>query len=40
MDQFIVENEKQLSPVVVVLTAVLVAAFVVGLAYSAVGLLL
>ena len=40
MDRFIVENEKQLSPVVVVLTAVLVAAFVVGLAYSAVGLLL
>lgn len=40
MDQFIVEDEKRLSPVVVVMTVVLIAAFVVGLAYSAVGLLM
>lgn len=40
MDQFIVENEEQLSPVVVVMTAVLITAFVVGIGYSAAGLLL
>jgi hypothetical protein len=40
MDQFIVENEEQLSPVVVVMTGVLVTAFVIGIAYSAAGFLL
>jgi len=40
MDQFIVESEKQLSPVVVAMTAVLVAAFAVGFAYTAVGVIL
>jgi len=40
MDQFIVENEEQLSPGVVFMTVVLITAFVVGIAYSAAGFLL
>lgn len=40
MDRLIVEDEKQLSPVVVVMTLVLLAAFAVGVAYTAVGLVL
>lgn len=39
MDSLIVEDEKQLSPVVVIMTAVLLVAFAIGFAYSAVGLL-
>ncbi len=37
MDRFIVEDEKQLSPVVVVTTVVLMLAFVLGFAVTAVG---
>ena len=40
MDRYIVDNEEQLSPVVVVTTAVLIAAFAVGIAYAAVGVVL
>ena len=40
MDRYIVDNEEQLSPVVVVTTAVLIAAFAVGIAYAAVGMVL
>jgi hypothetical protein len=40
MDRYIVDDEKQLSPVVVVTTAVLIAAFAVGIAYAAVGVVL
>ena len=40
MDRYIVDNEKQLSPVVVATTAVLIAAFAVGIAYAAVGMVL
>lgn len=37
MDRLIVEDEKQLSPVVVITTVVLVLAFLLGFAYTAVG---
>ncbi|WP_256558719.1 hypothetical protein [Natronomonas marina] len=40
MDRLIVEDEKQLSPVVVLMTLVLLAAFAAGVAYTAVGLVL
>ena len=40
MDRYIVDDEKQLSPVVVVTTAVLIVAFAVGIAYAAVGMIL
>jgi len=40
MDRYIVDNEEQLSPVVVATTAVLIAAFAVGIAYAAVGMVL
>lgn len=40
MDRYIVDNEEQLSPVVVATTAILVATFAVGIAYAAVGMVL
>jgi len=40
MDRLIVEEEKQLSPVVVITTGVLGLAFLVGFAYTAVAALL
>ena len=40
MDSYIVDNEEQLSPVVVATTAILVATFAVGIAYAAVGMVL
>ena len=40
MDSYIVDNEKQLSPVVVAMTAVLTATFAVGILYAAVGAVL
>jgi hypothetical protein len=39
MDQLIVEDEQQLSPVVVIMTAVLAGAFAVGVLYSVIGVL-
>jgi hypothetical protein len=39
MDRLIVEEERQLSPVVVIMTAVLALAFLGGLAYTAIGVL-
>jgi hypothetical protein len=39
MDRLIVEEERQLSPVVVIMTAVLGLAFLGGLAYTAIGVL-
>lgn len=39
MDRLIVEDEKQLSPVVVIMTSVLIAAFALGLVYAAFGVL-
>jgi hypothetical protein len=36
MDRLIVEDEKQLSPVVVIMTGVMLLAFLVGFAYTAV----
>jgi len=36
MDRLIVADEKQLSPVVVIMTAVMLLAFLVGFAYTAV----
>jgi len=38
MDQYIVDDEEHLSPVVVATTAILIAAFAVGIAYAAVGM--
>ena len=40
MDSYIVDNERQLSPVVVAMTAVLTATFAVGILYAAVGAVL
>ena len=40
MDSYIVDDEKQLSPVVVAMTAVLTATFAVGILYAAVGAVL
>ena len=40
MDSYIVDNEKQLSPVVIAMTAVLTATFAVGILYAAVGAVL
>lgn len=38
MEQYILADEKQLSPVVVVTTLLLVVAFVLGIGYQLVGL--
>ena len=40
MDSYIVDNEEQLSPVVVATTAILIATFAVGILYAAVGAVL
>ena len=40
MDRYIVDDEEQLSPVVIATTAILVATFAVGIAYAAVGMVL
>ena len=40
MDSYIVDDEKQLSPVVVAMTAILTATFAVGILYAAVGTVL
>lgn len=37
MDRFIVEDEQQLSPIVVIMTVVLLLAFLAGFAYTAIG---
>lgn len=37
MDRLIVEDEKQLSPVVVIMTVLLLFAFLLGFVYTAVG---
>lgn len=40
MRDYIVEDEEQLSPIVIVMTVILVAAFGIGIVYQIVGFLL
>lgn len=40
MEQYIIDGETELSPVVVVTTILLIAAFVLGFAYQLIGLVL